>query len=94
VLHLIHNHGMTKSAIIHARIEPSMKIQAENVLQTLGLNPTEAIRLFYHQICLQKGLPFSVSIPNPKTKETLHKSIAGEDVTKFNNLDEMFDSWE
>jgi len=85
---------MNKSAVIHARVEPQTKKKAEGVLRRLGMNPTEAIRLFYRQICLRGGLPFPVLIPNELTKQTLDKSAKGEGVESFESLDEMFESWE
>ena len=85
---------MNKSAVVHARIEPQTKKEAEGVLRKLGMSPTEAIRLFYTQICLRGGLPFPVLIPNRLTRKTLKKSQKGEDVQSFDSLDEMFDSWE
>ena len=75
-------------------MEPATKRKAENILNRLGLSPTEAIRLFYRQISLREGLPFSVQIPNKLTAETLRKSRAGKDVVKFESLDDMFASWE
>jgi DNA-damage-inducible protein J len=85
---------MNKTAIIHARVEPRTKKKAEGVLRKLGMSPTEAIRLFYTQICLLGGLPFRVLIPNDLTKETLDKSAKGQDVESFDSLDEIFESWE
>ena len=85
---------MNKSAVVHARVEPQTKKQAESVLRKLGLTPTEAIRLFYRQICLHGGLPFPVLIPNALTKQTLEKSRAGEDMETFDTLEDMFESWE
>lgn len=85
---------MNKSAVVHARVEPQTKKQAEGVLRKLGLTPTQAIRLFYHQICLRGGLPFPVLIPNALTKETLEKSHTGEGVETFDTLEDMFESWE
>ena len=85
---------MNKSAVVHARIEPQTKKQAEGVLRKLGLSPTEAIRLFYRQICLHGGLPFPVLIPNALTAKTLKKSQQGEDVETFDSLEDMFESWE
>ena len=85
---------MNKTAIIHARVEPRTKKKAEGVLRKLGMSPTEAIRLFYTQICLRGGLPFRVVIPNDLTKDTLDKSAKGQDVEFFDSLDEMFESWE
>ena len=83
-----------KTAIIHARIEPHTKREAEDVLQKLGLTPTEAIRLFYRQITLRGGLPFAVEIPNEQTKSTIKKSLRGQEVQMFDSLDQMFASWE
>ena len=83
-----------KSAIIHARIEPQIKRQAEGVLHELGLSPTEAIRIFYRLITLRRGLPFAVAVPNECTVATLEKSRRGEDVQEFESLDAMFQSWE
>ncbi len=85
---------MNKSAVVHARIEPQTKKKAEGVLRKLGLSPTEAIRLFYRQICLCGGLPFPVLIPNELTAKTLEKSHRGEDVETFDTVEEMFESWE
>ena len=85
---------MNKSAVIHARIESGAKASAEKVLRKLGLSPTEAIRIFYRQITLRKGLPFPVEVPNELTKRTLDKSHAGKDVEDFASAEEMFASWE
>ena len=83
-----------KTATIHARIEPQIKIQAEGVLHNLGITPTEAIRIFYRQISLRGGLPFAVEIPNECTAKTLEKSYKGEDIVKFDSVDDMFESWD
>lgn len=83
-----------KTAIVHARIEPQIKRQAEGVLNNLGISPTEAIRIFYRQITLRNGLPFAVAMPNECTSETLKKSRRGEEVQEFASVDAMFESWE
>ena len=94
VLHLSYISPMSKTAIIQARIEPETKRKAEAILKHLGLSPTDAIRLFYRQIALRRGLPFVVAVPNKLTAETLRKSRAGKEVTKLDSHDEMFESWE
>jgi len=35
-----------KTSAVHARIEPQTKEKAEEILRSLGLTPTEAIRIF------------------------------------------------
>jgi len=71
-----------------------MKASAERVLHKLGLSPTEAIRIFYSQITLRQGLPFSVHIPNELTEKTLRNSQNGKDIDHFDSLDTMFASWD
>ena len=83
-----------KTAVIHARIEPQVKRQAEGVLHELGLSPTEAIRIFYRQITLRLGIPFAVAVPNECTATTLEKCRRGEGIQEFESLDAMFQSWE
>lgn len=85
---------MEKSAVVHARIEPRIKRKAEGVLRDLGMSPTEAIRLFYRQICLRSGVPFAIRIPNAATRRTLADSRKGAGVRSFHSLEEMFKSWE
>lgn len=54
---------MAKTANLYARIEPEVKEQAENILQSLGIPASNAITMFYKQIILQRGLPFEVKLP-------------------------------
>ena len=57
---------MAKTATLYARIDPSVKEQAEEILSSLGIPASSAINIFYKQIILQKGLPFSVKLPEHK----------------------------
>jgi len=52
----------TKSKIIHVRVEPSLKKDAEAVLKNLGVSSGEAIRLFFTQIVLKKEIPFPIDL--------------------------------
>ncbi len=83
-----------KTSVVHARIEPRTKQDAEVVLRKLGLTPAEAIRIFYRQISLRGGLPFPVAIPNKLTASTLEKSRRGKDIQEFESLEAMFEDWE
>ena len=58
---------MPKTTVITARIDPALKEDTEQILRQLGLTPSQAITLFYRQVTLLDGLPFPVSLPNPKT---------------------------
>lgn len=82
-----------KTAAVHSRIDPETKQKAETILQRLGMSPTEAIRLFYTQITLRNGLPFSVEIPNETTEQALEDSRSGRNLERFDSADALIDSW-
>jgi len=54
---------MAKDANVFARVDASLKEQAESVLSQLGLPMSNAINLFLNQVVLRRGLPFEVALP-------------------------------
>lgn len=86
--------AIMKTAIVHSRIQPEIKKQAEGILQRLGLSPTEAIRMFYTQITLRNGLPFEVAIPNDETIKALEDSRNGRNLERFDSTEKLFESWD
>ena len=85
---------MSKTAVIHARIDPETKELTEGVLNRLGMTPTEAIRLLYRQIAMRGEFPLELKIPNALTAETLSKAERGEELESFDSLDDLMASWE
>ena len=84
---------MPKSAMIRARVEPSLKREAESVFSQLGLTTTEAITFFYAQVTMHRGLPFAVRVPNATTTEALQQAYDGDGLTEhadFNDLKARF----
>lgn len=55
--------AMNKTANVNVRIQENIKIQAEQILETIGISRATAIDMFYRQIILNKGIPFSLKIP-------------------------------
>ena len=80
-----------KPDMIRARIDPDLKVRAEAILQAIGLNASDAIRLFYSQITLHQGLPFDVRIPNAETRKAIRDARAGTNVTAHASAAEMFE---
>ena len=52
-----------KTASVNVRIQENIKEQAEKILSQIGLSRAVAIDLFYRQIIMNNGIPFSLSIP-------------------------------
>lgn len=85
---------MSQTAVIHARIDPDTKLATERVLDAIGLTPTEAIRLLYRQIAMRGEFPVELRIPNVETATALTKAERGEDVETFDNVDDLYASWD
>lgn len=49
--------------VIRSRINSDIKLEAQALLEKFGLSMSEAIRLFLHQVVIEKGLPFQVKLP-------------------------------
>jgi len=79
---------MSKTTMIHARIEPNLKQEAEEMLSSLGLNMTQAITLFLQQVKYQRGLPFEVKLPNTQTQNIMQEVLEGKNVDDF-SFDEL-----
>lgn len=80
---------MHKVATVNTRIEPNLKAKAEAILHKIGLTSAEAVRLFYVQVCLQKGLPFEIKIPNKVTLKAMLDADARK-TKKAKNVKELF----
>ena len=94
---------MLKNATVIARVEPQVKIEAEDILQRLGLPVSLVINTLYRQIIAYKGLPFALTLPGePETLDALsqaaldiklqhsyEQSLAGEGRSYHEVFDEL-----
>ena len=61
----------TKSANVTARVQPEIKRQAEAVLDKLGLPVSVLIDTLYRQIIMTGGVPYSLTVPNLPTRDSM-----------------------
>ncbi len=81
---------VAQSGMIRARVSADLKVEAESILNQIGLSASDAIRMFYRQIILCNGLPFPARIPNATTRKALRDAEAGKDLTRYADADDMF----
>lgn len=74
---------ITKTAVVRARMEPSVKKKAEIVLRKIGLSPSEAINVFYQRVASEQGIPFSINVPNKETRRAIKDARAGVNLKRF-----------
>lgn len=65
----------TKTANVMARVEPSVKEQAEDIMEMLGIPVSVVINTLYKQIIMTRSIPFSLSLPAaPSTRDEMDSS--------------------
>lgn len=65
----------TKTANVMARVEPSVKEQAEDIMEMLGIPVSVVINMLYKQIIMTRSIPFSLSLPAaPSTRDEMDSS--------------------
>jgi DNA-damage-inducible protein J len=76
--------------MIRARVAAELKAEAEIILAQIGLGSSDAIRMFYSQAVMRKGLSFEARIPNATTHKAFRDAEAGRNMTDFAGMREMF----
>jgi DNA-damage-inducible protein J len=82
---------MTKSAVIMARIDPELKQSVERIFKELGLTTAQAITLFFKQVDLQHGLPFSVKLPNETTRKAVEDARERYKLESFDSMKSLYE---
>jgi len=81
----------THNAVVRARIDENIKIEAEAVLASIGLTASDAFRMLMMRIAKEKRLPFAPLVPNKETIAAMKAARRGELVAvgSADNLLEM-----
>ena len=66
---------MTEQAFIQVRIDSDLKKAATDILDELGMDMPNAIRMFVKRIVMERGLPFDTKLPNCATVAEAPESI-------------------
>ena len=81
----------TKTSTVRARLEPDLKRDTELIFDQLGINTTEAIRIFFKQVKLQRGLPFEMKIPNETTQKAISDAKLQKNVIETESPEQLFE---
>ena len=84
---------MTKTAYINARVEKGLKNKAQRILKDVGVNTTDAVEMFLHQVVLHQGLPFPVRKPNKETLRAIRELRAGKGKRYTGSTKDIMDRW-
>ncbi len=82
-----------RTETVRAKVSYKTKLDAELILEKLGLSMSEAINLMLVQVAMQRALPFDIAmskIPNAETEEILEETDKGEGLIECKNADDFF----
>ena len=77
---------------VRSRIDPHVKAQAMHIFAHMGLTLSEAIRMFLYQSVASQSIPFSINIPNAKTRAAL-ETVKSRDSLEKTNINQLAQEW-
>ena len=83
------------SVDVRCRIDPKTKEDAAEVIESMGLTVSDAIRLFLTRVASEGAIPFELRVPNAKTVAAIAELEAPKSRSKLKrhkNLDAMHDA--
>jgi len=72
-----------KETFVRARVDSRLKTESEAILSQLGLTTADAIRIFLHQVRIQRGLPFELKIKEDNSDILLPASMRNTVLESF-----------
>lgn len=69
---------MAANALVQARIDEEIKREAAEVLDTIGLTVSDAVRLMLTRVAREKALPFEPLVPNERTLAAMKQAREGK----------------
>lgn len=64
--------------------------KAEQIFKDLQLTASQAITLFYKEICTERGLPFATKVPNLATQQALDEARNREQLASFETPEALY----
>ena len=82
---------MAANALVTTRINDVIKQEASDVLATMGLTVSDAVRLMLTKIAKEKSLPFDLWQPNAETIAAMQEARQGK-LESFDTIDGLMAS--
>lgn len=79
--------SIKKDGYVRARVSTELKVNAERILNDVGLNITDAIRLMLTQVVNRGSFPLELMPPNRTTIDTMNSAAVSK---AYNSAQELF----
>lgn len=74
--------------VVRVRLDAKLKADTSAVLDAMGMNMSEALRIFFTRVVSDRAIPFAVQVPNAATRAALAELNAGKGA-RFDSYEEL-----
>lgn len=84
------------TSMVHVRVDDSVKAQATEALEAMGLSVSDAVRIFLKRVVADQALPIELKVPNADTRAAMEESraIMRAHRARYASAQELFDGLE
>jgi len=79
---------MSLNATVRARIDESLKFDAETILKEIGLTTSQAINIFLKKVVSEHGIPFELKVPSDRLQTAMEEAKKSQG-TYHESIEEM-----
>ncbi|MDR3221769.1 MAG: type II toxin-antitoxin system RelB/DinJ family antitoxin [Candidatus Accumulibacter sp.] len=85
-----------QTSMLHIRVEDTIKAQATQALEAMGLSVSDAVRLFLYRVVAEQAFPLELKVPNAETRAAMEESRAmmAARQARFASAQALFDDLE
>jgi DNA-damage-inducible protein J len=65
----------SNTKMLHVRVDDDLREEASDVLDTLGLSVSDAVRMFLHRVVATQSFPLELKVPNQTTRAALAEAV-------------------
>ena len=87
---------MTQTSMLHIRVDPEMKNQAVQALDSMGLTISDAVRILLKRIVTDQAFPLELKVPTAKTQAAMDEArvMMSANSLRYSKQSALFDALE
>ena len=87
---------MTRSTMLHVRVDDEIKTQASEALAAMGLSVSDAVRILLKRVVSDQAFPLELKVPNAQTRAAMEeaRAISRLRAARFESANALIDGLE
>ena len=87
---------MSRSTMLHVRVDDQIKAQATEALAAMGLSVSDAVRILLKRVVKDQAFPLELKVPNAQTRAAIEeaRAMASARASRFNGAEALIDDLE